>query len=170
MWTQRCSKDIYQIVNEPRKLRRVKSVWKAEIEKLARVYVRRENGSNTDGLNRKHNLCILELQIQTRTVKWGTEILPDNSSSTEKKLSCPKQDSHKSLSSRFPPSPKPNPWDDKFNHKNVTMTLLIYIRSDFSSHMYFPSKYWSHFSMTCGIVLRPTPYAKWKYESNTRLN
>lgn len=170
MWTRQCSRDIYQMLIEPRKFRRVKRVWKTEMKKLARVYMRRENGSNIDGLNKKHNLLTLELQIQTRTVKWGTQILPDNSLRPEKKLSSLKQDSYKSLPSRFPPSPKPNPWDDKFNHKNVTTTLLIYIWSDFSSHMYFPSKHWHDFSKTRGIVLRPTAYAKWKYEWNTRLN
>lgn len=159
-----------EMLAEPRKFRRVRSAWKTEMKKLARVYMRRGNGSNIDGLSKKHNLLILELQIQTSTVNWGTQILPENSFRTEKNWSSPKQDSYKSLSSRFPPSPKPNPWDDKFNHKNVTMTLLIYIRSDFSSHVYFPSKYWCDFSVMCGIVLRPTPSAKWKHESNTRLN
>lgn len=46
--------------------------------------MRRENGSNIDGLNKKHNLLILELQIETGTVKWGTQILPDNISGQKK--------------------------------------------------------------------------------------
>lgn len=84
MWTQWCCQGIYQMLTEPRKFRRVKSVWKTEMKKLSRVYMRRENGSNIDGLNKKHNLLILELQIETGTVKWGTQILPDNISGQKK--------------------------------------------------------------------------------------